>query len=311
MPKPFVLPQGFTQIPPNYGYVKVGERGFPLKAEKAVLQALVKRCLNDHLTRTGYSYTLPTLGKYSPVYLIVSTYGSMASLKPPFSTWGRLSQTEVIFTIPLLRLKNGIPDGIALYTPFCFVDNAWSIVTGNMILGFQKGLASFQLQPTLSQPYPIEIKTAVFPLFNGGPLSEKVWIRIDKTQPFELARDPKVLWPLGSIKDLYQQGDFQVEGRVLELLNETVTTGLVQVVQLLQLRDPDQPDFAAYSRIVKFGVRLKHVSGGGLLDSAEVELTAFASLPVLATLGLVPEGGKLIPVFPFWIESNFDFELQP
>lgn len=311
---PFVLPQGFTQIPPNYAYKKVGERAFPLKAQKAVLKDLVDRCLNDNLQGTGISYApIPTLTQHAPAYLIVTTYGSMASKKSPFSDWGTMSQTEVIFTIPLLAYKKGVLTGMALFTPFCCVDNSWSMITGNMILGYQKGLAWFQLPPQIGQPYPMEIRTPVFPVFSPTtPLSWETWIRIEKKGSTDLVREPAGLWPIGPVDDLYgPKGEFRVEEEVLGILHRASTAGLLDVVQLLQLRDPVDPKRAAYSKVVTFAVRLKSAPKGGLLSPAEIELRHFDSLPVLATLGLVGGHGRLAAIFPYWVESDFDFELQP
>jgi hypothetical protein len=309
---PFVLPQGNMQIPPNYAYKQVGMRGFPLKANWAVLNDLVNRCLNDNLQGTAYSYKpIQTFTEYTAVHLIVSTYGSMTSTRKPFSGWGTMSQTEAIFTIPLLRYKNGHLDGLALFTPYSFVDNGWSIITGNLIMGFQKGLASFQVPPVTSSPYPTVIDTPVFRVF-GPPLSWQTWIRIEKNQDTLLTREPESLWPIGSVDDLFgPQGEFKVEDEVLAVLHRTVRTHLVSAVQLLQLRDPVDPALAAYSKVVNFAVELKHLQSGGLLAAAEIDLLDFASLPVHAALGLVANNGRLVPIFPYWVDCDFDFELEP
>lgn len=311
MSTPFVVPQGFTQIPPDYAYKQVGMRVFPLKAGQKPLKALVGACLNNSLP-PGQSFApIPTLTAYAPVYLMISTYGSMASKQKPFSDWGTMSQTEAIIMIPLLIYKNGKVDGVALFTPYAFVDNAWSIITGNMIMGFQKGLAAFQLPPALQQSYPLEIRTPVFPVFNNDtPLTWETWIRIEKLAGPNLLQGSERLWPLGPVDTLFgPRGEFEVDAAVLAVL-EGVHTGPLCAVQLLQLRDPVNPELAAYSKLVMFDINLTAFREAGLLASAQLHLSPFASLPVAAVLGLVFEQGWLHSVLPYWIDCDFDFDLK-
>src|SRR5690349_4162894 len=312
MSTPFAVPHGFTQSPPDYASKQVGMRGFPLKAGKKPLKALVDACLSNSLP-TSHSYApIPTLTAYAPVYLIISTYGSMVSKRKPFSGWGTMRQTEAIIMIPLLIYKDGKPDGVALFTPYAFVDNAWSIITGNMIMGFQKGLAAFQLPPALQQPYPLEIRTPVFPVFNNDtPLTWETWIRIEKLEGPNLLQGPERLWPLGPVDALFGSGgEFQVDAAVLAML-EGVYTGPLYAVQLLQLRDPVNPELAVYSKLVVFDIKLTALREAGLLASAQIHLSPFASLPVAAALGLVFEQGWLHSVLPYWVDCDFDFDLKP
>lgn len=310
-PPSFVVPAGMMQIPPGYAYRQVSQRGFPLKARYDVLKDLVDRCLNDNLQGAGISYTpIPTLTQYSPVYLMVSTYGSMMSKLPPFSGFGWMDQTEAIFTIPLLRLKGPHLESVAYFTPYAFVDNSWSIITGNLVMGFQKGLASFVLPSSVSEPYPTQISTPVFPVFDPTtPLSWETWISIKKKGSTGEGRVPRSLWPFGPVEDLYgKDADLEVSPEVLDLLSKSVLTGHLDAVQLLQLRDPTAPDFAAYSKVVTFAIQLGGVQDGGLLAGAEIELQRFDSLTVREALGLVPEEGPLVPLKPYWIVCDFDFD---
>jgi hypothetical protein len=312
----FVVPAGVMQIPPNYAYKQVGQRAFPLKASHSVLKDLVDRCLNDNLQGTGISYTpIPTLTPYSPVYLMVSTYGSMMSKLPPFSNFGWMGQTEAILTIPLLRLQGPVYKGVAYFTPYAFVDNSWSVITGNLVMGFQKGLASFELPSKLSEPYPTLINIPVFPVFSPStPLSWERWIRIERQGDGGGGPEPRSFWPLGSLEDLYGRQDsvFRVEEKVLKGLRATVSSGFLETVQLLQLRDPVHPAFAAYSRIVRFSVQLTGVRDGNFLAPARIEIQNFASLPVSLTLGLAADQessfSSLFPFSPYWLDCDFDFD---
>jgi hypothetical protein len=312
----FALLHGEMQIPPNYTYQTVGTRGFPLAASYPVIERLVERSLNENLQGSGRSYTpIPTHHTDDTfLYMMVVSYKSMASTCPPFDRWGWMSQEEVVFAIPLLAWEGDTPTGVALYSPYCFVDNAWSMVTGNMIAGYQKGLASFQLQPHLGNPYPIQIATTVFTDFDPSThLSLERWISVEPRASPRAERKGEVSSPFGPLEDLCGPGSrFEVDETILALLRKADRTGLYDTVQLLQVRDPYVPALAAYSEVVTFAVQVKPPYDGDLLDGAVIDIRSFDSLRVVESLGLKREQDHwLVPFLPYWFRCDFDLNMYP
>jgi hypothetical protein len=304
---PFIQIQGQMQMPPDYVFKKVGIRGFPLAASYKLVKKLVDLCLNDFGGGKLDYRPIQAPGGLTIVYMQLASYGSMACTSPPFAAWGWMSQNEINFTVPLLHYQNGSLVDISFFCPFLFVDNAWSIITGNMVMGFPKGLATFQLPDEINHPYPTEIKTAVFPVFDPGtPLTWERWITITQADGESATAGMERYWPFGDVEGLFgARGRFAVDVEILERLKAVSRSGFFKVVQLRQIRDLDDHKLAAYSSIVSLTVQLDALHGQGLLAPAKIEIRPFASLLVGKLLGIAP---SLSPIIPFWVDLDFGFQ---
>ena len=144
VPQPGVTPE-IGQGPP-YLFSDVIFQVFPLRADPIQLQALVDAYLNILPPEISFFRVNAPF-----VYLILSHYGRMGR---PSNYLGFLSQTEVVFSIPISRFR--MQDGRAVYcdsgsvAPLLFVSDIFALMTGRELFGWQKFPGRFQ--PTI-QPW--------------------------------------------------------------------------------------------------------------------------------------------------------------
>lgn len=308
-PPYFAELMGIQQIPPGYVYKNVKGRVFPLQARYDEVAALVGEILSGP---TGLDITpLPTLTGSTAIYLEVLEYGYIASTAPVFKDWGFMTQRELLFTIPVIQWDGGMPQPVQLFTPYNFVDNAWSMLAGNMLLGYPKAFGWFELPAETSVPMPIRVATQVFPEFSPDtPLSWETLLSVEEGFgiPPDLDVDPERLWPLGHLDLLFGKGGpLEVEPRILTLLKSTAATRSFGVMQRKQLRDIMNPELACFLSIVTLERRLDRVIRGGFLPPLRIDLRDYASLPIAARLGLSQTEGPLDVLLPFWMELDFGF----
>ncbi|MEP7120791.1 MAG: hypothetical protein ABJE95_07780 [Byssovorax sp.] len=129
------------KLKPPFDFNGSSLRIFPLRARQNRLQAFIDSYLNfgsQDGTPAGY------FRAYLPyVYLTIINYGKM-SLDAANLGW--VSQNEVFMNIPLLRYKwirkKLVFQDFASASPFIYVDNDLSLVTGRDVYGWQKELVS-------------------------------------------------------------------------------------------------------------------------------------------------------------------------
>ena len=313
-PLAFVLLEGDQQVSPPYAFKKVGIRAFPLEARYDRVKALVDRFLNDGAP-AGVEYRpldLAFTKETTMVYVEVLDYGSMVSQSPPYDQWGYFTQKELYFILPVVRWRNGVKEDVKLFAPFIFVDNPWSMLSGNMVIGYPKGMAWFQLPQDPAHPYPTRVATQVFPRFSPSTrLSWEPFLLFESASeppPWEppSAVNPRELWPFGYLEGLFGPGGFaEVEEQTWLLLQGVMNRGACGIVQRKQVRDEVHHTQACFASIVSFARQLTGLRGGGLLEAATIDLIPYASLPIAAVLGLGE--GPLEPILPYWIDCDFDF----
>ena len=298
------------QLPPPYKATDVSLWTFPLLAGYDKLQEVVDEYLNiappgsvDFVFRP-----LGALGR-SIVYLTVLHYDRLISEVPPFNTQGFHTQNELYFAIPFVRWKGLVPVDIGLFTPYIFVDEPYSLISGNTVVGFPKLEAHFvQMPASPANPYPIAIDAPVFPTYSTGtPLTRKRILDVNALlgEPVE----KESLWPFGDIDGLFgPDGEVPVEQAVFTLLQNVVRSKAYSLAQLKQIRDAVQPDVAVYQAVLSFAVDLDSLTSLGLLPPAVVDLPAYASLQIAQGLDLIDNGGRYFPILPFWVQ--LDFSLQ-
>ena len=304
------------QMPPPFRFQGVRIWNFPVRAQADVVQALVNKFLPPAAVQkaTGYSFkVLRGVGMFEDttiLYMMVLDYSQMACVGSVPASWGYLAQKEFYFGVPLVRSGGGEEEDIVLFTPYIFVDNSWSLICGNTVLGYPKQLAWFLMSPDSDNPYPIQITTSVFTHYS--PATPQTWQRFVDIEAFHLfgtaPPNSQALWPFGDIDSLYgPKGDLPLDEETFNLfLGFKLKTKMsYDIVQLKQFRNAQSPDLASYQAIVTSTVELENFRFGDMLPPAVVNLTSYASLPLRQDLGLLPVSGPVIPAYPYWLECSF------
>jgi hypothetical protein len=302
------------QMPPPYNFEDVTIWSFPLFADLTKVQDIINRYLGGSSDPGSVRFELITstsqdVANNTLVYMTVLDYGKMRS------DWGYLSQKEFYFALPMIRTGGDVQD-IVLFVPYIFVDNSWSMICGNTVVGFPKQLAWFRIGGSLRNPYPIGIDTQVF--VKRGPDTPQTWQSLAQiSSRFALGAIPsgRSLWPFGDIDQLYgPSGAFPVSSRIFDLFTfrlQQATYDAVQLKQFLNAQQPPPPKAkpkpkASYKARVSFTMQIQAGGTWGFLPAASVSLPAYDSLTIAADLGLIKTGRAYHPVLPFWISCNFN-----
>lgn len=311
MPPPFLPGYSDPQMPPPYEFSGVNIRSFPLRARRDAVQRVIDTYLNvappgsvDFEFRTVGSPGAPL----AHLYMMVLHYDRMVSLVPHYHEMGYLTQHELYFALPVVRWVNGSPAEVGLFTPYIFVDNTWSLVCGNTVVGYPKQMAWFRMPASVTTPYPIQADAPVFPRYSPDTLLS--WHRLVEVSSLvgDIGERSGSLWPFGDVEALFVRDvEVPVEKAVLDLLKGAAGVSY-KVYQLKQIRDSEGFAFACYQGILSFTAELatSPVATWGPLPPAVIDLKRYESLPIGEKLGLVyGADGRLYSVFPYWIRCGF------
>ncbi|HTA46107.1 MAG TPA: hypothetical protein VK789_26870 [Bryobacteraceae bacterium] len=191
---PLFTNNSFNLNPP-FLFNGVSARLFPLRASLDALQHLCDGYLNVAPPEAcRFQAFLPY------VYLMAIDYGQIADV----NVVGWVSQIEVVFAVPVAWYKrvNGVWvfHDFAVFTPFIFVNDNFSMPLGRSAYGFPKTLAQVTEVPSgwLNDPVaPVvltRVETNVFPQeYKGTRLEMRVCLEIERESPmsnFRLPFDP-------------------------------------------------------------------------------------------------------------------------
>lgn len=297
---PFIERDGDPQIPPPYWFPDVSIRSFRLFADLGKLQALCDTLLNDvgTLAQRGFEYR-PILPF---VDLEVLTYPRMESGVARYRQKGYTAQREMYFRLLVAKIKQvfgvPVPTEIAVFIPYIFVDNNWSVITGREVVGYPKAHASFEMSS--SKPYPMTIRTDVFEKYDPNTKQTfRKLVEVNGTSP-----DPSVLgtytaWPWG-VLDL---ADLDLQ--MLWVLQEFMALNSFPAVQLKQIRDAETNDLACYQALVHAEFEVTNLSAPDPLPTAEITIHPYDSLPIADELGL--GSGALEPLSQYSVECDLKF----
>jgi hypothetical protein len=287
------------QMPPPYRFQDVTIWGFPVLADLRKVQETVDRFLGsagDSLEVLQGAAGTPAAGA-TIVYVLLLDYGKMSCIDPPESTWGYTSQKELYTGIVLVRL---LPPEVVLFVPYIFVDNPWSMISGNMVVGYPKQQASFQMGAGPAAPYPVRVDSLVFPRYSPGtPLQSRPVAEIVQAAQIAPGGGPAVS-PFGDLAGLFgQDGVLPVDAAMLAALQSGALS--YRIMQLKQVRSAQKPDEACYRAIVSGKVTIESIlPGAGLLPAAKVHFGSYASSDIGQALGLGTDSA-----LPFRLRCNF------
>ncbi len=304
--------------PPPYGFPDVGIQMFQVVADGRKLQAVCDRFLNSVFKGNNSHYQIEPLMGLSKgiVNIMLLRYPKMICLAPGHEDLGYSSQNELSFMIPVVLKEDGIPINVGFFSPFLYVDNYASLVTGREVIGFPKVRAEFGLSADPSKVDGTAISTLtanrrgasaqsrMHPIFSVQSREEPT----DDNDGALIASEAQPLWPYGPVDELYASGQaFSVDPEVLELITQAagVTMGNYS---LKQFRDAQEPKGACYQAIVAAETNIYKFKRGGWLPKSELTLHRYPYLDIAQTLGLPVKGKTVTPINSIWYHASFNFE---
>ena len=297
LPK-FIRLDGDPQISPPYRFSNVSIQSFRLNAEKSILRKFVVRQLNIG-TEADRGFTYSTDRDY--VDLEVLTYGRMESdADKPKRKIGSMTQHELYFRI-LVDKREIDPEGAskstetAIFIPYIFVDNNWSVIAGREVIGYPKMYAKFKKPfggdnskpPDPGFPwYTWTVATDVFHEYGDKDLKFLEFVKIEAKggNKGQLSGT----WPW--VGDPSPQDS-------LVLGQSSTRKPTIQLKQILDAENHDNDgepndEFACYQALVHadLEVTVEHARDNpDPLTPAKITLTHHDSLPIGKVLGLKSE----------------------
>ncbi|MBN1887839.1 MAG: hypothetical protein JW850_07600 [Thermoflexales bacterium] len=280
-----------------------------LDADGGTLSQLCERCLNA--PAGGQVHYTPL----APYVLLLFADMIVSSLDERDRELGWMREAELSFWLPTLahRRLAGVwmPDHIAWFLPYLFVDNPYAIATGREVYGFPKTFGCFEKPARMDRP---ELSLDVWGFERFGPAAEgKLQRLLEIRQAGETGAEEEQVG-LGSWDELRARLE-KVLGAGAETLTPTPPPDLsgpdVPLVFLKQFRAAADTRRACYQAIVEARARVQAFRKGGVLKEAyQVNFSHLESLPLPQALGLAGDdgqaGGPSVPArTALWIELDF------
>jgi acetoacetate decarboxylase len=301
----FIEHHGDPQIPPPYDFPNVTVHSFRLTASEKALKKLCDARLNIGTPeQRGFEYR-PIRGMWF-VDLEVLHYPRMMSENKSFN-WGSSTQCECYFRVFVGRYDYiggvPVPAEVAVFIPYIFVDNAWSVISGREVVGFPKVMASFTL-PTSetaesAQLYPIRIETDVFQQYSpSSTQSACPIVEIESSQlgPGTIDVPYGTIWPWGVISPR------AIDQAILPFLQDK---NRFSTVQLKQIRDAEQSKSACYQALIHGEFEIVRMEPLKTLPAADITIPHYDSLRIEEELGLT--GGTLQPMWQYTLNCDLRY----
>ena len=277
-------------------------------ADPQPLTALCNQYLN--FPSGGHIRYVPLL----PKVIVIFADMFVASRDERDGQVGRLPETEVSFWIPTVALRNigslFVPDHLAWFLPYLFVDESNSIATGREVYGFNKQHAYFEKPASIQHPaFAVDVlgikhftpratgqRERLLDLRRIGdaPIDERpgTWQSWDDAQTEAL---PELLKTVAA----------DTKNKLVEIATMLVTHPM-RLVFLKQFRDIADTRRACYQAIVEAPLTLLQFQQGGSLSGDYVlRVNPLDSHPLARTLGLRLEQDEQRATLGLWMKLDF------
>lgn len=252
----------------------------------------------------------------SPYVMLVCADMTIYSLAERHRQAGRSGEIDVAFWILTLALKRVgnfyVPDHLAWFLPYVFVNNPSAVATGREVYGFRKDAAQISSIKHIRSP---EFTVDAFALETLGSESTVEYRRLLSVKRKNAS--PKAEAPFWTGAQQAQQAILGAlagneAGKVmvgwleksLDLLD--VSRAGIPFVFLKQFRHVADTRKACYQAIVEAPARTTAFHGGGLLDGEyQIELQSLQSHPIAEKLGLQLQNGKIDATAGWWVNIDF------
>ena len=286
----------FPILRPPYLQENVQLAAFLLAADGARLTALCDQFLNA---------PAPEQLKFTPLLnSIILTYADMqiSSLDERDRRVGKMNETEVGFwLLTLVSRRVGdvwIPDHLAWFMPYLFVDNAYAIAAGREVYGFNKMGAWFEKAGEIKRPF-IQMSVLGFKQFAPDAVAQVEPLLSIHAADGEAGK----AWESWDEAKADLQNSTGL-GDLTRLLNDNIP-----LVFLKQFRDAADSSAACYQSLIEAPMEVGAFRGGGWLPTGGVlTFNSLESHPVAESLGIVLEKGSVGIQTAVWMQ--FDFVLK-
>ena len=249
------------------------------------------------------------------VILTFSNNGKAHSVVPPFDQWGGADYKEVIFSIPVVRIKKAGPVRIAEYVgtlvPFIFVDIPIPLVPGREIYGLPKSVGWIDT-PGSTNPAGLKCSLEAVSTPAFGPDVQYARKTIAAIQQTGAHSEPHV-W--SDMETAFKAiGQLVFGGERITLPGISLAVEIAEIfarhqqpfTSLRQLRAIDSSSAAAYQSVVDYTATMTRFHGAGLLNGTyTLQMPPDALYPVGQTLGL--RDGQQADA-AFWLDWEFTFD---
>lgn len=281
---------------------------FLFQADAKQLAALCDRHLNT--PSAGQTKYVPLM----PNVVVIFADMFVASGDERDHQVGRLPETEVSFWVLTVAMRKVgrlyIPDHLAWFLPYLFVDESDAIATGREVYGFNKQQGQFQKPSSIQRP-EFSIDVLGFKEFKpeaegkqerlleirrtdraAGDERSATWASWDKAKPVVVSELLKTIAADSKNK--------AVEIAALLMTNQ------MRLVFLKQFRDVSNTQQACYQAIIEAPLQLQQFRQGGVLSGAYVlSVNRLASHPLADALGLRLENDEQRSAMGIWMKIDF------
>ncbi len=283
------------ELPPPYTFNKLEIRSFPLLADPVKLQRLV-----DHL-----NVAPPEVCEFRAIgnlaFMQLAVYPYLQSQRDP-SGW--FTENELSFNILVACGKrvNGVfvPDALAYYFPFIYVDNDWAIATGREVFGYQKIASEMQFGAEGAQQV-FALQTLSLPI--ERPTEGARMVQLVEILETEKLHGWKKL--VAEVEGLFTEvSDLlfgpagvmdQASVALIESFAHTFGKQQIGIVSLKQFRDAADPARACYQAVVSTQFKIeKWHQCAALPGKFAARIAADASMPIIDALGLTVGADGLV-----------------
>lgn len=275
LPQFIDLPGSSTYRPP-FPLQSMNLQWFVLKASWEQLRQVTDQWLNH----TGSLY------RYVPLPFVVCnpTWISRVGWTPPGLGW--MHETDFNFGFFVVAFRDlVIFDHIAMAQAFLVIDNPLTVTTGREVMGYRKVFGVMDYVVNTWQP--AAASTWVFK--NYGPDEELQLAEVARILPPELGPATKAaLWDDALELAHLFTSDAELAALVkFEQFIELLKRPVLQVVQLLQVRDVEDPLSAGYQALLETPMRIDRINSAWRLPPGyRIQLTNYASYPIIENLGI-------------------------
>ncbi len=277
-------------------------------ADSDRLTALCDRYLNA--PSEGQTKYVPLMSKVAVVFAdMLATSGDERDRQV-----GRFPETEVSFWILTMAMRKVgpifVPDHLAWFLPFLFVDESNTIATGREVYGFNKQLGRFQKPSSIQRPeFSLDVVGIKEFKLEAEGRAERL---LDMRYADRAASDePSVTWQswekakAAITPEILKTLATDSKNKVAEIATLLVTHQM-RLVFLKQFRDVTNTQQACYQAIIEAPLMVQTFRQGGFLAGKFVMgVNRLDSHPLADALGLHLENGEQQSALGLWMKLDF------